>query len=1091
VQFHKGVASSLFGRLIRVAFFVLVVAACSLAGAQSWQRFNVFLNVGGTSDETGRQMLQDASGSIFTLSTSGSGLVVAKRDASGAAIWKSYFAAEPSGLALTPDGGAAVVCRIDRGNSPTVREIITLKYDANGSLIWSRTLTGVTTLADSALRAVATSDGSIYVGATVNQDLFSDVSLIKYSPAGDLLWQKTQGPNPDQETCLTLKPDPAGNILLYANRNPFGSGQGIIYKYSPAGNLIWSYVAPQSGTMAAVAMDSTGASYLPINGGNPAVIKVGANGVQAFKTSLGLTNAPLSIALLGTNAFVAGVQTGTAKCFVQKINGIGSVAWTATHTGPSGEAEALNAVGVAPDGTVYASGNRTFTGSAGIFTLKVGATGTVAWAADHGTYTYTPPIIPPLPPVPPPPLIPTNLAINGASQPVMFSTINGPGSQTGYDSEVCVDSSVGAAVASNHDDLNGTHDIVDSSTTTADGTTYILADSQQNGGTDVVLEQVHSDGSTGWLRGFGGPGPDLGYAVALEPDGGAVVSYGLFNSGTNLWDTRVRRLDPSGATLWTTALDGSDHIASMTCAPDGSIYMVGQDQRVLPFRFHAAKVGPTGTVIWSTLYSGVGPSDDYPFKIALDALGNLFVCGNLWDGNRYLATVQRYDATTGAVDWTSPYASSGAGASAFTLIPDNLGNAYALGTDWATGGRGLIRKFDVNGNLIFSRISTELDTISERFVSGALDTSGNLVIGGSAVRPDKNVDLMASKYSSNGILIWKQLYDGPAGLNDIGRFLSIDSLGSIYLGGSGSGGTTGRDYVLWKLNTDGSPAWPDSGDNFTHSAVLYDSGLHLADTVAGLSTDTNGNVYVSGAAIGTNNTYDINSMKFGPTYNAAFVSQTVPATMTAGQTYFINMSYTNTSNFTWTPGAGIELGSMNPIDNVTWGLNRVPMTPGESIAPGATKKFASFRVFAPTIGGTYNFQCSMRQSSFGPFGDLSPNVPVVVAVAPDAARYVGQTSPTTVKVGAAFNVSIRMRNVGSNTWTQGAGYALAPSGSPTTWGITQVLVSSNIGPGVEKQFVFTCHAPTTAGTYVFRFQMRKTSGFFGDVTASKTITVTP
>jgi len=1072
-----------FLKVQTVLLLALVGALCS---AQSWLKYSVSQNVGGSADETARQVLQDGSGNLFTLSTSGTGLVVAKRDSAGNVNWRSFFAGEPSGIALSPDGGVVVVGRIDRGNAPTLREILVLKFDVNGGLTWMRTLTGITGLSDPAIRAACTSDGSIYVGATVNQDAFSDVSLIKYSPAGDVLWQKTQGPNPDQEICLGVRPDAAGNILVFANRN---NSQPVIYKYGPDGSLIWTFVSPTTGFAGNFAVDASGNSYLPINGGNPAAIKVSAAGVQVWKTSLGLINAPFAIAFSGTNAYVCGVQTATANCFVQKLGASGGVTWTATHTGPSGEPETLNSIVVGADGSVYAAGNRSFQGSAGIFTIKLTSAGVVSWSADHGVYTYTPPIIQPLPPVPPPPLIPTTLLMNGGGQPVTVSTINGPGSDTGYDTEICTDSSVGALVTAISPDLGGTNDSVDACATTSNGTTYLLGETQQDGGADVLVQQVRPDGTIGWIHPFGGPGPDLGYAISTMPDGGAVASYGQFNSITSMWDGRVRRFDPNGVTLWTTPLDGSNHIVSSTVASDGSVYVLGQDQSVIPYRFHVQKLSSTGSILWSQMFAGVGPSDDYPFKIALDSNGNLFACGNLWDGTRFLATLQRWDAATGNLLWTTTYASSGAGASGFTLLPDNKGDCYLIGSDWATSGRGLIRKYDVNGNLLFSRICTDTDTTGERFFAAALDSSGNVVIGGSAVKPDKNVDLLAAKYSSTGTQLWKALYNGVANLNDVGKYVAIDATGGIYVGGNLSGGATGRDYVLWRLNPDGSPGWPDSGDGFTHSAVIFDAGMNLPDTVGGVATDSLGNVFLAGTTFGSNNTFDLNAMKFGPSLASIFVSQSTPSTMIAGQTYFVSFSFLNSSSVPWTTAGGFSLGTLNPLANTTWGVSSAPL-PTDPVNPGATAKF-QVRLFAPTTAGTYNMQWSVIQTGAGPIGQPSQNIPVVVSVAPDAARYVGQTSPTTVKAGSIFSASLKMRNVGSNTWTQLAGYGLAPASGSNSWGITQVLVGANVAPGSDKSFSISCKAPTTPGTYVFRFQMKKGTTFFGDVSASKTITVTP
>ncbi len=1077
------------GGLIRKVLFLLCVCASAAAGAQSWQLFSSFQNVGGTSDETARQILQSADGSLFTLSTSGSGLVVAKRDASGTPVWHSFYPARPSGLALAPDGGLAVITRVDRGLAPAANEMLLLRYDPSGTLLWTKLLGTCTGQPDPALRVMFDPAGDIYIGATVNQDAFSDLELIKLSPTGDPVWSKTLGPNPDQEICLGLTLDASGNILLFGNRNPSSTAFPVIYKFGPEGTQIWGFVANVNGVAGNFAVDSTGASYLPVAGLTPAAIKVSPAGKLVWKTFIPAINVPMAVALAGAASYVAGTQAGNGKCFVAKIGTNGGVTWIATHTGPSGEQEALNSIVVAPTGAVYAAGNRAFTGSQAIFTLGVSPAGAVAWSADHGVYTYTPPIIPPLVPVPPP-LIPTTLLLDSAARPTTYSTINGPGSPTGYDNEVCVDSTAGVLATSKASDLNGTNDFADASVTDATGNTYVLADSQQGGGADVILQQFNPNGSLGWLKGAGGPGPDMGYALCLVPGGGVETSFGIFYAGTTMWDTFVRRYDASGNVLWACGpLDGSNHIAAMAVGTDGATYLVGQDQVTSPFRFHVVKITSGGTVAWSTTFPGFAPMDDFPFKLQLDASNNVYVVGNLYDGVRYLASLQKYDSATGAVLWTQTYASSGAGAEAFSLLVSGNGVVYMGGVDWASGGRGLIRKFDSNGNLLDAFICAEPDTVSERYLSLAQDSAGNLIVAGAGVLPNKNVDLLAAEYTSSGTLIWKQLYDGPSGTFDVGRYLKIGPFGDIYVAGNLSG-PNGKDYVLWRLNPDGSAGWPDSGDVFAHSAMIFDSGQKLADTLMSVGVDSLDNVYVAGAAVGPGMTYDLHAMKFGPTLGSQLSSQTVPATMVAGQTYTVAFNFNNTSNIAWTGAGAFGLGSVNPTDNLAFGVNRRPLLPTDVVQPGSSAKF-SFLVYAPTVGGTYNLQWSMRQDAIGPFGDPSTNVPVVVTVAPDAARYLSQSQPSTVKVGTSFTVKVKMTNVGTNPWTLAGAYALAPSGSSSNWGVTQLSVGSTaVNQGQTKTFTFLGVAPATAGSYTMRFQMRNASGFFGDKTALKTITVT-
>ncbi len=61
----------------------------------------------------------------------------------------------------------------------------------------------------------------------------------------------------------------------------------------------------------------------------------------------------------------------------------------------------------------------------------------------------------------------------------------------------------------------------------------------------------------------------------------------------------------------------------------------------------------------------------------------------------------------------------------------------------------------------------------------------------------------------------------------------------------------------------------------------------------------------------------------------------------------------NTGNTTWSTAGGYKLGSQNPENGTTWGLNRVAL-PG-NVIPGQTVTF-SFNITAPAAAGTYNFQ---------------------------------------------------------------------------------------------------------------------------------------
>ena len=116
--------------------------------------------------------------------------------------------------------------------------------------------------------------------------------------------------------------------------------------------------------------------------------------------------------------------------------------------------------------------------------------------------------------------------------------------------------------------------------------------------------------------------------------------------------------------------------------------------------------------------------------------------------------------------------------------------------------------------------------------------------------------------------------------------------------------------------------------------------------------------------------------------DARFVSQTVPQTMTAGQTYQVSIVMKNTGTTAWAEADKFRLGSQNPQDNGTWREGRVYLAAGESIAPGQAKTF-TFDVKAPATPGAYNFQWRMVQEGVEWFGQKTQNLQITVS-SPDS-----------------------------------------------------------------------------------------------------------
>src|SRR3989338_5818639 len=84
----------------------------------------------------------------------------------------------------------------------------------------------------------------------------------------------------------------------------------------------------------------------------------------------------------------------------------------------------------------------------------------------------------------------------------------------------------------------------------------------------------------------------------------------------------------------------------------------------------------------------------------------------------------------------------------------------------------------------------------------------------------------------------------------------------------------------------------------------------------------------------------------------ATVGNTLPATMTAGETRSVTVPMINKGTNTWNAANSYRLGSTTPDNNWVWGLARVAMASGANIVTNQQYSF-TFSIKAPTTPGTY------------------------------------------------------------------------------------------------------------------------------------------
>jgi hypothetical protein len=344
-------------------------------------------------------------------------------------------------------------------------------------------------------------------------------------------------------------------------------------------------------------------------------------------------------------------------------------------------------------------------------------------------------------------------------------------------------------------------------------------------------------------------------------------------------------------------------------------------------------------------------------------------------------------------------------------------------------------------------------------------------------------------YYFNGALDQVQIWD---------RALSNSEIINLYSQPTAFGGSlTGTTSALFQRET---AVGTNCGGNPNHGFVFSNEALKDGNqyTIYAYALDIPSG-YIS-------KQLSLSPKTFGPcTENAQFVSQVgPPTTMYPGQTATVSITMKNTGNTIWRnlgDGVVYKLGSRTPTDNMNWGLNRMPLNYGETIAPGQQKTF-TFTITAPTTAGYYDFQWQMANEGYRWFGDWSTDL-LINVINVDSAQFISQVNPpTTMNPGQTATVSVTMKNTGTTTWTDAGNYWLGSQNPQDSyvWSISRVHLSStdSIAPGQQKTFTFTILAPSSSVTtnYNFQWRMTKVTGYmsiggFGDYTPNLVITVVP
>jgi uncharacterized protein YuzE len=218
-------------------------------------------------------------------------VLLIKTDANGNIIWaKTYGGSNDEDVfsfQQTSDGGYIVAGHTNSFGAGNF-DIFLIKTDANGNLQWAKTYGG--TGDDLAYSVQQTSDGGyIMAGRTGSFGAGGgDIILIKTDANGNIIWAKTYGGTSGDEA-YSVQQTSDGGYIVAGRTGSFGAGGGdiILIKTDANGNIIWAKTyGGTSGDEAYSVQQTSDGGYIMAGrtgsfgagGGDIILIKTDANG---------------------------------------------------------------------------------------------------------------------------------------------------------------------------------------------------------------------------------------------------------------------------------------------------------------------------------------------------------------------------------------------------------------------------------------------------------------------------------------------------------------------------------------------------------------------------------------------------------------------------------------------------------------------------------------------------------------------------------------------------------------------------------------------------------------------------------------------
>jgi len=232
---------SVFNTFGGTAFWVLKLDA---AGNTVWQEM-----FGGSHEDYAHRVLQTAdggyiiAGSTYSFGSGNSDIWVLKLTGSGSVSWQKAYGGPGyefgSSIQQTSDGQYVIAGSTMPSAGNSTADILVISLDQNGNIVWQKTYAG--SQYDSASAIQETPDGGyIVAGGTYSFGAgIEDVLVLKLDVNGNLIWQKTYGGISNDFANDIKKTSDNCYIVAAITYSSFPLGNILIFKIANEGTILW------------------------------------------------------------------------------------------------------------------------------------------------------------------------------------------------------------------------------------------------------------------------------------------------------------------------------------------------------------------------------------------------------------------------------------------------------------------------------------------------------------------------------------------------------------------------------------------------------------------------------------------------------------------------------------------------------------------------------------------------------------------------------------------------------------------------------------------------------------------------------------